>query len=87
MIKNVYYHPGFKRALKKLEVSKRTEFEKNLELFIRNPFNPKLNTHKLRGKLKNLWSFSITHSDRVVFEFLNKEFVGFIDIGSHDVYR
>ena len=43
-------------------------------------------THKLSGKLKGLWSFSIEYDLRVVFFFTNdkpKKAV-FVDMGTHD---
>ena len=56
------------------------------KIFKNNCFDPRLKTHKLGGKQKKYWSFSITHSYRVLFEFLGKGRVGFIDIGDHDIY-
>jgi mRNA-degrading endonuclease YafQ of YafQ-DinJ toxin-antitoxin module len=55
-------------------------------LFITDPFNLKLKTHKLSGKLKDLWSFSLDYDLRVVFYFTKdkpKKAV-LVDIGTHD---
>ena len=56
---------SFKRAFKKrfqgnheLERKFRTQLEKIKE----NLFDPSLKTHKLSGKLKELWSFSIEYN-------------------------
>jgi mRNA-degrading endonuclease YafQ of YafQ-DinJ toxin-antitoxin module len=46
-----------------------TQFWERVELFKSNPFDPKLKTHRLSGKLKDLWSFSIEYDLRVVFYF------------------
>lgn len=35
---------------------------------------------KLRGKLKNQYSFRVTWEYRVIFEFIEKEVVGFIAV-------
>jgi mRNA-degrading endonuclease YafQ of YafQ-DinJ toxin-antitoxin module len=40
-----------------------------LELFTNNPFDVTLKTHKLSGKLKGLYAFSIEYDIRVVFYF------------------
>jgi mRNA-degrading endonuclease YafQ of YafQ-DinJ toxin-antitoxin module len=56
-------------------------------IFVKNPFNPQLKTHKLKGKLKGLWSFSVTYSFRIVFEFINDDEVIFYDIGDHKIYQ
>jgi addiction module RelE/StbE family toxin len=58
-----------------------------VELFKNNPFDPKLRTHKLSGKLKDLWSFSIEYDLRVIFSFAEQNKVIFVDIGGHkEVY-
>ena len=61
-------------------------FWQAIEIFINDPFTTKLKTHKLSGKLKDLWSFSIEHDVRVVFYFTKdkpKRAV-LVDIGNHD---
>ena len=74
----------FKKRIKSTQIE--TEFWIRLEIFINDPFGAKLKTHKLSGKLKDLWSFSIEYDHRVVFYFSKdkpKKAV-FIDIGNHD---
>jgi mRNA-degrading endonuclease YafQ of YafQ-DinJ toxin-antitoxin module len=53
-------------------------------LFILDPFDPTLKTHKLSGKLKDLWSFSVGYDERVLFYFTEDEKAVFVDMGSHD---
>jgi mRNA-degrading endonuclease YafQ of YafQ-DinJ toxin-antitoxin module len=57
---------------------------KKLDLFSEDPFHPQLKTHKLSGKLKMLWSFSIGYDLRVVFEFVTNNKVILEDIGTHN---
>jgi len=61
---------GFLRAYKKL-ISGRPElealFRERLSLFMVNPFDPKLATHKLKGKLSGSLAFSLNWKLRVVF--------------------
>ncbi|MGL4347400.1 MAG: type II toxin-antitoxin system RelE/ParE family toxin [Chitinophagaceae bacterium] len=57
-----------------------------LQLFINDPFDDILKTHKLSGKLTGLWSFALDYSIRVVFYFTNdnpKKAI-LVDIGTHD---
>lgn len=84
----VSFSSTFKKSFEKR--IKSTEFEdkfwSNLEIFIENPFKNSLKTHKLSGKLKNLWSFSVEYDLRVVFYFTTdkpKKTV-FVDIGNHN---
>ncbi len=42
-----------------------------------------LKTHKLSGRLKDLWSFSLSGDIRVIFDKIVKEIIILVDIGSH----
>lgn len=55
-------------------------------IFRKNPFDQRLKTHKLHGKIKNLWSFSINAKYRVVFEFDNSDVI-LLDVGDHKIYQ
>ena len=61
-------------------------FWQQLELFIENLFHPALPTHRLSGKLKGLWSFSIRYDMRVVSTFLEEKpkRALLIVMGTHD---
>ena len=83
----VSFSSAFKRAFKKrikgnadLEV----RFWQKLEQFTADPFAPSLKTHKLSGKLKELWSFSVDYDERILFYLTEDEKAVFVDIGSHD---
>ncbi|MGL6022599.1 MAG: type II toxin-antitoxin system RelE/ParE family toxin [Chitinophagaceae bacterium] len=76
-----------KRFSKKIAKTKLEDlFWLKLQLFINDPFDDILKTHKLSGKLTGLWSFSLDYSIRVVFYFTNdnpKKAI-LVDIGTHD---
>lgn len=84
----VSFSETFKKTFKKRIKGTDAEiaFWKKLEIFIAQPFEPKLKTHKLSGKLKGLWSFSIEYDMRVVFYFTKDkpQKAVFIDIGNHN---
>jgi len=84
---DVSFNRSFKNYKRKLSDKELNKLKKSLLIFKKNPFDPRLKTHKLKGNLKNYWSFSISYSDRILFRFLNNETVFFIDIGNHSVYR
>jgi mRNA-degrading endonuclease YafQ of YafQ-DinJ toxin-antitoxin module len=51
-------------------------------------FDPRLRTHKLSGRLQDLWAYSVTRDIRIVFEFIEADEVLFHSIGPHHlVYR
>jgi addiction module RelE/StbE family toxin len=87
MISTVNYSSFFKRRYQQLTEKQKTDFKKAIQLFIQDPFHPRLKTHKLKGKWEGFWSFSINYSDRALFKFSDKETVDLISIGDHSIYR
>jgi mRNA-degrading endonuclease YafQ of YafQ-DinJ toxin-antitoxin module len=85
----IYYYPRFQRNYKTLDPKIQERVAERIALFRANPFDVRLDTHSLHGRLKKRWSFSIDSRHRVVFEFLNrrKQEVLFLDIGNHSIYR
>jgi addiction module RelE/StbE family toxin len=82
----IFYHPRFKRTYKKLSAEIKSKAEIKEVLFRDNPFDSRLDTHKLHGKLKNQWSFSVDKKYRILFEFDNSDVI-FLDIGDHNLYK
>jgi mRNA-degrading endonuclease YafQ of YafQ-DinJ toxin-antitoxin module len=83
----VSFSSAFKRVFKKrIKGNKDLEekFWRKLEQFTVDPYDPSLKTHKLSGKLKEYWSFSIDYDERILFYFTEDEKAVFVDIGSHD---
>ncbi|EKD56561.1 MAG: hypothetical protein ACD_58C00147G0007 [uncultured bacterium] len=87
LITTIEYNQTFSRAYKKLSLKEKILAEKREKIFRQNAFDPKLKTHKLKGKLKDYWLFSITYSHRILFKFTIKGKVLFYDIGDHDIYQ
>lgn len=85
-IRTIYYTSNFAKQVKKLPHNLTRQISQREEVFRKDPFHPLLKTHKLSGKLKNLWSFSITFHHRILFEFVDKDKVLFIDVGGHEIY-
>lgn len=83
----IEYTPHFKRAYQKLSFSIQAKAERREKLFRADPFDRRLDTHKLHGTLKEFHSFSIDRSYRIVFRFSARNRVIFLDIGDHDVYQ
>lgn len=86
-IKRIEYSNKFLKALKRLPTRIIEKAEEKELVFKQNPFDSRLETHKLRGKDKNCWSFSITDAYRIKFIFLSSGEVLFLDVGTHDIYR
>ncbi len=86
-ITQIEYSSNFVNQFKKLNPRLQRQAIKVEKLFKKDPSSPKLKAHKVSGKLKDLWTFSINYKGRIIFEFLGKGKVIFYKIGSHEIYR
>ncbi|OGI63907.1 hypothetical protein A2914_02180 [Candidatus Nomurabacteria bacterium RIFCSPLOWO2_01_FULL_41_21] len=77
----------FKKAYKKMPKMIKTKAEEREKIFQKNPFDTRLDTHKLHGKYKEYWAFTVIGQHRIMFAFSGKEFVDFINIGTHEIYK
>ncbi|HHD92715.1 MAG TPA: type II toxin-antitoxin system mRNA interferase toxin, RelE/StbE family [Candidatus Portnoybacteria bacterium] len=86
-IKNINYSKPFLKSLKKLPkeiIEKAKEKEK---IFRKDPFDPRLKTHKLSGKEKEIWAFWIDYHYRIKLVFLDNNEVLFLEVGTHKIYK
>ena len=86
-IRRVIYSSRFLRSLRRLGPAYVVLVQEREVIFRKECFDPRLETHKLKGKWRGYWAFSITHSYRVMFEFVDHETVGFVNVGDHTIYR
>lgn len=82
----IYYSSKFAKEYKKLPKRIKLIAEKRERLFRSNPHDPQLKTHKLTGKLKDFWSFSIDYQYRIIFEFKDESVIWFHSVGTHEIY-
>lgn len=87
MTLTIKYGPEFKREYKKLSASLKLLVKERGAIFELDPFNPSLKTHKLSGHLQKVWSFSLDHRYRVLFEFKDNNTVELLRVGDHSIYR
>ena len=83
----VYPSSRFRKSFKKLPKNIQEKAERRDEMFRDNPFAPILESHKLGGKLKEYWSYSVDEHYRVLFRFERRNTVIYFDIGTHDIYK
>lgn len=83
----IVYSSKFAREYKKLPKEIKLLAEKKEKIFRKNPFDPILDTHKVHGRLRDFWSFSIDFKYRIVFEFRENNIVYFHSIGDHLIYK
>jgi len=83
----IIYSPRFVKLYKRLNSATKLKAEKKEKIFRNNPFDNRLQTHKLSGRLDGLWSFSINYDCRIIFEFTSEKSVIFHAIGGHTIYK
>ena len=83
----IRYKPSFVREFKKLSPDLQEEALERIDLFRDIKNHKKLKVHKLKGRLVDSYSFSVTYSHRIVFYYEAKKEVVFLAIGTHDIYK
>jgi len=83
----IIYSSKFAREYKKLSSKIKDIAEKQEIIFRKDPFDSRLKTHKLHGKLENFYSFSVGYKYRIIFEFSKKNNIYFHSVGTHSVYQ
>ena len=77
----------FKRSYQKLPRHVQNDFGRKIKIFLEQPFNPLLGTHKLHGRLDLYHAFCLKDGFRVLFEFQNNNVALLVNVGSHDDYQ
>jgi addiction module RelE/StbE family toxin len=81
----------FVRAYRKLYsviLGLAADIEETLRKLVHDPFDPRLRTHKLKGKPAGTWACSVGYDLRLVFEFVKgpdkEDELLLIEIGTHE---
>ncbi len=83
----IIYSSKFAKEYKRLPLKIKKTAEKKENIFRKDPFESSLKTHKLTGKLKEYYSFSIDYQYRIIFEFVKKDIIWFHSVGTHEIYK
>jgi addiction module RelE/StbE family toxin len=83
----IEFTSSFLRSYKKI-VSRRPDTAvsvlQKVVVFLQQPNSPSIGLHKLKGQLKDVWSFSVEKDLRIIVDLKDPEKILFVDIGSHD---
>ena len=82
----IVYIPVFMRQLSKLHPEIQKEVSEKIELLKDVDNHKYLKVHKLRGRLRNRYSFSVNYQTRIVFTYISKQEIALFAIGDHEVY-
>lgn len=84
---DIRFKPSFIRQFNRLETALQDEVVEKIELFKNTKNNKQLKVHKLKGRLKGRYSFSVNYQTRIVFVYKSKQEVVLLAVGDHDVYK
>ena len=84
----IEYTKHFIRAYKKLNPKLQKEVDDCILDFKLITNHEKLKVHKLKGRFKEYYAFSINSSYRIIFKFIdNKLYAMLLTVGNHDIYN
>jgi addiction module RelE/StbE family toxin len=84
----LYFGRSFLGSAKKLEGRLKPKLKASLDILAKDPFNPKLHTKPLTGKLADYYSYRLGRDYRVVFRFISINAIHLIRVGHRkDIYR
>ena len=86
-VHTIRYSKRFVKQLKKLPHDVQQRAIKQEQVFKRNPYHPSLRLHKLSGRLRQVWSISITMNYRIMFQVFENGDTLFVSIGTHAIYE
>ena len=86
-IQRIFFYSKFQKEFGRLPKQIQALARKKDILFRRDAFHPSLETHKLSGKLKDDWVYSVNQQYRVHFYFIDDHSVMYVSIGTHEIYK
>lgn len=84
----VAYSPKFIRLVNSLSPAQQDEVLEKIELFKDKKNHQMLKVHKLHGRLKEQYSFSVNYRTRITFVYLStkQKEAYLLTVGDHEVY-
>jgi mRNA-degrading endonuclease YafQ of YafQ-DinJ toxin-antitoxin module len=82
----VGFTPEFLRSLKKLTPQLQEAAFKRIELFRDRSNHQRLKVHKLHGKYRDFFGFSIDLKNRIIFEWVSDKEARLHTAGDHSIY-
>ena len=82
------FRKAYRRTVKK-HPNLGNDIKKTLEILVVDPFDSRLETHKLKGKLSGTWACRVGYDFRIIFDFIKQkdekdDAIFLIEIGTHE---
>ena len=79
----VTFHKKFTKKYYACEKKIRLQFKEQLARFKDDPFDARLNNHRLHGRLKDFYSINATGDFRAVYRVIDAETIEFVLFDTH----
>lgn len=86
-ILKVHTSSDFRKSFRRLPAHIQNLAIRKDKWFRLDAFDKRLHTHKLKGELKDYWSYYVDFKYRILFRFLSSNEVIYYDIGTHEIYK
>lgn len=83
----VSFASRFTHKIKQFDHVLKKEVAESVKMFENTDNHKNLKVHKLNGRLRNCYGFSVNYKVRIVFEYTDKNHAILLAIGDHDVYK
>ena len=81
----IVFKKSFEKQYKKLQQTEQLKVEEAIRLFFKNPLDPLLRNHALKGKLQGKRAIWVTGDMRIIFqEYDSYAMVECLAVGSHN---
>lgn len=82
----ITFSPKFLKTVKKLKPNLQQEIIERVNLLKNESNHEVLRVHKLKGRLKGRYSFSVDYKNRIVFNHLDDNTIYLLNFGGHEIY-
>lgn len=82
----ITFSPKFLKTIKKLKPNLQAEVIHRVEMLKEEKNHQALRVHKLKGKLKDRYSFSVDHKNRIIFNYIEVDTIYLLNFGGHEIY-
>ena len=83
----VNYKPTFIKSFDNLENDLQNEIIEKIELLKDQRNHKQLKVHKLHGRIKDKYSFSVNYKYRIIFIYESKKEIVLLAVGDHEIYK
>lgn len=78
----------FLKSAEKLDKKLKSKLKISLDILLQNPFDSRLHSKPLAGKLSGYYSFRLGRDHRVIFKLISKKEIQIFEVGNRkDIYK